>query len=104
MFRWVVTLGNRKPRQAGAIWLKTGWGEPLRRLGRSVSGVQSKYRSSEWAQTSKFQELREASRAGGDEQTRPAAKLSASINGRAVCANHTVLFRPFYIDLGFYSE
>lgn len=35
---------------------------------------------------------------------RRAAKLRADINGRAACADHAVLFRPLYINVGFSSE
>ena len=73
------------------------WAEVVQECRASTGALQ-------WAQTSKFQELQEDSQAGGNEQTRTAAKLRAGINGRAVSANHIVLFRPFYIDLGFYSE
>ena len=73
------------------------WAEVFQECRASTGALQ-------WVQTSKFQELQEASQAGGNKQIRTAAKLRAGINGRAVCAKHTVLFRPFYIDLGFYSE
>lgn len=64
----------------------------------------ARIRAQQWAQTSKFQELKEASQAGDSEQARTAAKLRAGINGKAACADHAALLRPFHIDLGFYSE
>lgn len=57
------------------------------------------------ALTSKFQELQEASGAG--ESERPGQRPSRGqtlMGGQRVQADHAVLFRPLYIDLGFYSE
>lgn len=82
-------------------WRRVGWG--------GVGVVfqvecRTSTRAPQLVRTSKFQELQAAREAGGNEQARTAAKLRAHINGRAVCADHAVLFRLVYISLGFYSK
>lgn len=71
-------------------WVVWGWGEgAFQAEGGASTGAP------QWAPTSQFQELQAASEAGGNGQARTAAKLRADTNGRAVCADHAVLFRLF---------
>lgn len=108
----IVILDKEKSNQIGAIWLKAGregamqmpgWGGlgggslPGRECRANIGGPPR-------AWTSQFREQQAAKEAGGNEQARTAAKLRAEMNGRAVCADHAVLFRLLYISLGFFSE
>lgn len=107
----IVILDKEKSNQTGAIWLKAGregavqmpgWGGVGG--GRLPGRVQGNTGVPQRAWTSQFREQQAAREAGGNEQVRTAAKLRAEMNGRAVCADHAVLFMLLYISLGFYLE